>query len=59
MAVAGRTGIALVQPEARDIALARSVGDKFQVHAAGIIRAAGKTEVLSGGSFSTSAWLLH
>jgi hypothetical protein len=29
------------------------------VHAAGIIRAAGKTQVFTGGSFPGGAWLLH
>src|SRR5438067_2315593 len=50
---------ALALPEARDIALARSIGDKFKVHAAGIVGAAGKTEVRFGSSFSTTGWLLH
>lgn len=45
VAVSGRAGIALGEPEMASRAFAFSIESKFKVHASGIIFAAGETEV--------------
>ncbi|MEY2414235.1 MAG: hypothetical protein QOD84_2841 [Acidobacteriaceae bacterium] len=64
MTVARRPGVALAEPEMAGEAFALFVIDKVQVHAMGIILAAGKTEILLqletfGAVSAISRCLLH
>ncbi len=59
VAVARRAGVALAQAEITNIFLSARIGRKFQVHAAGIVQAAGETVIPLLRGFVTTFPSLH